>query len=890
MLVVDPLELLPGMGAVSDEDLDGLIAELARPELRPTPAHDLARAHALGARFERDRDPATLDAALRTYQSCPYRGSSRGVVGRSLALRQLQAGLLGQPVDRAGIRATIDDAGDDPVMPGTAALLHALVEALGAYTDDPGYDRPEALRRVEELSAALPADSPLVRMVPLMHTTLALKRGAEQGIYADAAAAGEHVKQLLGGDDLDRSQRRLLEAMLASADAVSAAQHGELGRTTDALRSVTDLVDQLPAGDPATLSMRRMLAGATGIASADDAREPGISAGERAWRLLVAATGVVGPALDRRDVAELDSGVRMLREAADLAPADYPHRPLIHSLLGGLLCSQYQLGAGRPALEEALRRLTAALRDLGHPGHPVWSSTAMPLALALRLDGQLARSRDLGRQALRGHAWSVLLQAGTADAAAAARHAADDAKTVARWCLADSDPGAAATALDAGRCLMLYAATITMDVPARLRGLGRDDLLTRWQRDPTDADLRAEVLTALTGAPVSQAEVPDVLDPSTPAEVGRALTELSADVLVYLLPQDDNGPGCAVLVPASGLSVRRPVQLPLPRLAATDLVGRHLDLLGSRDAGGVDPPAGGSESWGPNLDRLCDWAWPAAIGPLLDTLGRWGIGRAPRIVLVPMGDLGAVPWHAARDRDGTHAVEVATFSYAASARLLCQTAERPAVPPSAPAFVVGDPTGDLPEALAEARAIRDACYPEARMLEGAAATPEEVRDWLLAGGGALLHLACHGAVRSGVDGSHLRLAQGRRLTAGDILRTRRATEIGLVALAACTTGVPSGAYDEAFSLATAFLATGARSVFGSLWPVPDEETSLLMFMAHHYLRSEGKRPVDALNHAQRWMLDPRREAPPTMPEELAARLPALTGAVSTWAGFTHQGR
>jgi CHAT domain-containing protein len=333
----------------------------------------------------------------------------------------------------------------------------------------------------------------------------------------------------------------------------------------------------------------------------------------------------------------------------------------------------------------------------------------------------------------------------------------------------------------------------------------------------------------------------------------------------------------------------RTTHLTLPGLATTTAITRHLQVLGARDAGAHDDVGDGDRDWRDDLDRLCDWAWTAAIGPLLATLDRWQLGRAPRIVLVPMGDLAAVPWHAARDRDGTHAVEVATFSYAASARLLCQNAERPLIAPDAPVLVIGDPTGDLPDALAEATAIRDVFHPAAEVLEGTAATPEAVRRWLVDGGGAVLHLACHGAALSGVDGSHLRLAGGR-LTARDVLETRRQTAIGLVALAACTTGTPSGAYDEAFSLTTAFLATGARTVFGSLWPVPGDATSLLMFRANQYLRAEAKRPVDALNHAQRWMLDPERAMPPTMPATLARRVPLLTADVTAWAGFTHQGR
>ena len=125
VLFTDPFALVSGMDARSVADLDRLIAELARPELRPTAAHDLVRAQALGARFTHDHRPATLQAALATYAGSPYRGLVRGTVGRSLVLRQLHAGMLGQPVDTARIRALIADAGDDPAMPGTKSLSFA---------------------------------------------------------------------------------------------------------------------------------------------------------------------------------------------------------------------------------------------------------------------------------------------------------------------------------------------------------------------------------------------------------------------------------------------------------------------------------------------------------------------------------------------------------------------------------------------------------------------------------------------------------------------------------------------------------------------------------------------------------------------------------------------
>ena len=887
-LIVDPLDLLTTLPGLPLAHVDALIAGLARPELRPTPAHDLARAQALGVRFDHDRDPATLDAALRTYRSCPYRGRARGTVGRALAMRQLQAGLIGLPVDQDQVRALIEEAGDDPTVPGSMAVLRSIADVLVAYSDDPGYDRAATLGRIAEAAAAVPPDNPLAGMAAMAKGALAIKHAGVTGSYAAPAVTAEHARALLARDDLSAQQRTLTEGMLLSADAMEASQTGRLGNATEYIASMSEVIDRLPAGDPTAEAMRTLVSGVDGTMRVEDADDPRLAPAERAWRLFMVAHQVAKPAIDRKDPAGIARGIGLMRRAAQAAPDGYQHLPMILTMLGGLLAVHCQVGGGRPALDEALRRLTTAQELAGHPGHPQWAACAMALALVHRLDGRATRGRETGRRALRGHAWSVILQAGTADAVAAARHATDDARQVARWCLADGDPAGAAVALDAGRCLMLYAATVTMDVPARLTRLGRDDLLAGWRRDPSDVDVRIEVLTALAGAPVTDASVPDVLDPPGAAEVGRALTALRADVLVYLLPRDDEGPGGAVLVPSGTLPGVRPAFLTLPRLAATDLLTRHVETLGSRDAGAV----GGhrTEDWATAVDRLCDWAWPAVVGPLLDTLDRWPIGRAPRIVLVPMGDLGAVPWHAARDRDGTRAVEIATFSYAPSARLLCENADRPPVAPDAPALMVADPEGDLPDARAEAAAIRAAFLPSATLLGGADATPEAVRDWLAAGAGSVLHLACHGAVQPGVDGSYLRLAGGRRLTAHEILRTNRATGIGLVALAACTTGVPSGAYDEAFSLTTAFLAAGTRSVFGSLWPVPSEATSLLMFVAHHYLWAEGKRPVDALNHAQRWMLDPDRRVPATMPAELRDLVPSLTGDVTAWAGFTHQGR
>ncbi|MFG1607774.1 CHAT domain-containing protein [Actinoplanes sp. NPDC049265] len=334
---------------------------------------------------------------------------------------------------------------------------------------------------------------------------------------------------------------------------------------------------------------------------------------------------------------------------------------------------------------------------------------------------------------------------------------------------------------------------------------------------------------------------------------------------------------------------------PASRVGAGD-AGPAFQVRGARDAGpvdGVDDPVAST------LDDLCRWAWSAAMEPLLH---RAGITRADgplRLVLVPMGALSPVPWHAAFRADGDqrhYAVQEAIFSYAVSGRAFAESA-RAAARTVKSVLIVGDPTGDLPSAGLEAKAVGEAFYPRATFLGagGELGTPRRVLDWITAAapGPSLLHLACHGRA----DPAHpadaaLRLAGGE-LTARRLLDASRTADLRIeqVYLAACTTGRPGADHDEAFSLTTAFLAAGARTGFGSLWAVPDEQTSVLMFLVHHHLNTGGCTPAEALHQAQLWMLDPHRKPPSGMPPELARSCsgPHMADPIA-WAAFTHHGR
>jgi hypothetical protein len=416
-------------------------------------------------------------------------------------------------------------------------------------------------------------------------------------------------------------------------------------------------------------------------------------------------------------------------------------------------------------------------------------------------------------------------------------------------------------------------------------------------------------MSALTGVPIlpdgveqrGESKLP-LLDPPELAEIRAALSTLEADALVYLLPGEGKT-GVAVVVPAGDDAY----QMSLPALDATKLGSFESYLDGSardlRVAQKVKPANGTATE---PLDDVCLWAWDVAMGPLLRKLKT--PGRPVRLVLVPVRELARVPWHAAHNMaTGERAIERAVLSYTPSARLMCQVAWRSRMALSGAGLVVGDPdtagaARELVAARAEAMAVAG-LYPETRYvgrLPDGTTAPDgpgskvDVEGWLdKPGAGGLLHLACHGVVHTGGDmTSYLLLAGGERLGAEELtadLAVAGSRDIALAVLAACSTATSSRSYDEAYSIGSALLAAGVRTVVSAQWSVPDSPTSVLMFMFHHYLRECGLEPVDALRSAQLWALRDRRP-PESMPQSLRDLLDrhAVDG-VSAWAGFVHSG-
>lgn len=137
-----------------------------------------------------------------------------------------------------------------------------------------------------------------------------------------------------------------------------------------------------------------------------------------------------------------------------------------------------------------------------------------------------------------------------------------------------------------------------------------------------------------------------------------------------------------------------------------------------------------------------------------------------------------------------------------------------------PALVVGDPTSDLPGALAEARGVAtslEAQHKPIRLLVRDDATSRAVTEQLR--GAVQLHYAGHGAF-AGEEGweSALPLAAGGRLTVGDILALAPAPRT--VVLTGCEAAKSAGEA-EGLGLAQAFIVAGSTEVLAPVRRVPD---------------------------------------------------------------------
>lgn len=915
------------------------------------------------------RDASVLEAAIGDFFALPRDFPGRPRLAAILVEAQFHSRRLHETqwVDTMVRLADIANSQPDlhPEWPKRDAVVRALALSLAARDLKPGFSAPAALKQLDRYAEIVGDEQPLAAIVDNARLAIRITNVGQTDDLSEFTRLADRAEtglRSLGPDAMSPDRLGLYRAMVAIMDK---AQRGDLAGALAMLTEARKTVKALPPEDRVRIAFEQAMVTLESLAPTlvagpefDDvdgavvpprletlsrlkewAAQPGLSGPERATRLAA----VVGAMQTVDTLASLEEASEVARQVLALSPPNDPRRPyylfaaaMIHGRRAEITGDRGGTEIARAiALFEEARGLAASST------HALWNTLTTPLAHLYRLSGRKDLARHTALTGLRGHAWSTLLQSNIADMHAAARHAAGSALDTARWCLEDNNAEDAVNALELGRGLIQYAASENRDVDTRLAAAGQPQLATRWRHAQENAPLhevpatlRQQVASVLAGVPLDPDGTPTaapaetnarLLEPPSTHEIRAALAALGTDALVYLMPGDD-GSGAAVVVPADGAAE----WLRLPELNQRSLTGFERFIAGqarsaaleqadARDAGFAQHTNVNANSERPDSEvgRVCDWAWRSAIGPLLERFLHLPEGRPIRLVLIPVRELSRVPWHAARYRDASgrrrYALESAVFSYAASARSLCETAWRPQVAVGGPALIVSDPdtahqASDLPAARLEARAVKDVFYPDAHFLgrlpDGSGApqgeaSADQVKKWLAdPEAGSVVHLACHAFVRAGTgpdETSYLLLANGQRLGTEEMIGTMTGAcgrTLALAVLAACNSAESSRGYDQAFSLATAFVANNTNSVISAQWSVPDVQTSLLMFMFHHYINAERMSPVDALRQAQLWILSDR-EPPATMPAELRRHLNLTadeTADPATWAGFIHSGR
>lgn len=612
-------------------------------------------------------------------------------------------------------------------------------------------------------------------------------------------------------------------------------------------------------------------------------------------------SGLGGALLTRaetnRDLGDLEEAERLLRRSVSLVPEGSPEMVVALNNLAYGLALHYDLTRDADVLEVARNTSERACRvslDSGMDpqeglrcarswgnwefGHGAWAEAVRAYGYAERISERLLRT-----QLFRGgkEAWLADIQGIPARAA---------------FALAETGnlPGAV-TVLERGRARLLTEAhdRDRADLE-RLRESGREDLYARYRSTVG----RWAALLDLASAP-SEARSAGSPDPTDMIEALRAASrELDA------VTEEVHGvPGYELFrLPASFeeiLGVAR--HAPLVYLATTPAGSLALGVT----ADGVEAewldvteqelndllmelgPEGGPNGE-PHMSPLVGgYVYAQVVDPrhlgealekILPVLGerimatvaeRLRSADASEVTLIPNGQLGSVPLHAAGyEVDGRSVCFLDEFdvSYAPTARSLGVARRSLAHGPVEPYLVgVGNPlptSGDpLRWAEFELEAIAG-LFGGARPLYGRAATKAALEGAM--NDATHLHFACHGYFDiAHPPNSGLILADDEELTLAELLHGRvKVPDARLAVLSACQSAITAsgGLPDEYVGLPVGLLQAGISGVVGTLWPVEDHKTALLMVrfyelhLAGDKNTGEGPmQPARALCEAQRWL-------------------------------------
>lgn len=248
---------------------------------------------------------------------------------------------------------------------------------------------------------------------------------------------------------------------------------------------------------------------------------------------------------------------------------------------------------------------------------------------------------------------------------------------------------------------------------------------------------------------------------------------------------------------------------------------------------------------------------------LAKEFARLGVKPGRRLILMPAGRLGVFPLSLAQNPKTKRRL-IDDFEIVTTPSLEALAIAHRQAGESGPRTlaVVINPTGDLPGTEKEGAIVASHFSEDERaVLAGDAASADAVLAALR--GRRYWHFASHGTFNwQDVRSSGLIMRGGERLS---VSRLSEASDLGrprLVVLSACETGlsdIVTANPDEFIGLPNAFAALGAVGIVGTLWPVSDAATALLVAKFYDLHLDEGLSPPNALRRAQLWLRDASKE-------------------------------
>lgn len=230
-----------------------------------------------------------------------------------------------------------------------------------------------------------------------------------------------------------------------------------------------------------------------------------------------------------------------------------------------------------------------------------------------------------------------------------------------------------------------------------------------------------------------------------------------------------------------------------------------------------------------------------------------------RVVIVPNRGLAILPLHACwwEENGGRrYLLDEYVVSYAPSLSVFKRCVEREREGRARDTMLaIANPTRDLIFSDWECKEIERMFGPErCLVLWHEKATVSETLKWIEQRN--WLHFSCHGQYRLDAPfESTLHLANGERLTLGEMLDKLNLRQSWLTVLSACETGLTDfrEIADEHYGLPLGFLFAGVPTVWGTLWAVSDHSTALLMRAAYENLLPDSADKPEALRQAQIWL-------------------------------------